>query len=142
MKKAIFSSLVIFSAQYVNAETESENFKYLVMDTTDAVSSSFDRDIKTFQYGEHLASCLSLAKTEDFEAAEDACSSAVSLSKRLEWPDQRLAKAYAYNNRGVVRSLASKNTDALDDFKRAVNFKEMDAIRANLEKMTSKINNT
>lgn len=142
MKKAIFLTMTLLATQGAIAESGTESFKYLVIDNDEQLAGTVTSDSKTLKYEEYLESCLSFAKDEEYEAAEEACSSAISLSRNLKWPNKSLAKAYAYNNRGVVRQLASKNVGALDDFKRAVKISEMEVIRYNLEKITDRINNT
>lgn len=142
MKKFIFLTLALLTGQNAVAEQDSDLFKYLVLDDNGPSSSVFKADKKVLEYENYLATCLSLAKAEEYEAAEEACSSAIALSKNIVWARRGAAKAYAYNNRGVVRQLASKNVGALDDFKQAMRNMKMDAIRSNLENMADRINNT
>ena len=91
-------------------------------------------------YSRNLNLCVGYTKLSQFEDAEKACTKAVySASHSSNEPDAEL-RAYAYNNRGVMKLMANDNLGALEDFKRAAKAAKNQIYKHNLARLETALN--
>lgn len=80
--------------------------------------------------------CVAQLKQDEFTSAEASCSAAIALSQRELGNSQhaKLLKAYAYNNRAIVRHYLQDTLGALQDFTSAYLLNNNQTIYNNLSR--------
>ncbi|WP_144212351.1 hypothetical protein [Shewanella donghaensis] len=94
------------------------------------------------QYTRNLNLCVGYTKLSKFDIAEEACTEAVEMADRADKLPSMQMRAYAYNNRGVMKLLAKDNVGALADFKKAAKATHEPIYKHNLSRLVAELNNT
>ncbi|GIU52556.1 MULTISPECIES: hypothetical protein [Shewanella] len=93
-------------------------------------------------YTRNLNLCVGYTKMSKFEIAETVCSEAVKMAVNADKLPSMQMRAYAYNNRGVMKVLANDNVGALEDFKKAAKATHEPIYKQNLIRLETALNNT
>ncbi|MCC4833002.1 hypothetical protein Q4601_02975 [Shewanella sp. 1_MG-2023] len=92
-------------------------------------------------YTRNLNLCVGYTKMSKYEIAEEACTEAVKMAVNADKLPSMQMRAYAYNNRGVMKVLANDNTGALEDFKKAAKATHEPIYKQNLLRLEAELNN-
>ncbi|GGQ15020.1 hypothetical protein [Shewanella litoralis] len=91
-------------------------------------------------YSRNVNLCAGYVQMSDMEKAEKACSAAVKSARSLVAIPSMSVRAYAYNNRGVMKLLNNDNLGALADFKRAAKVDSSGIYKHNVERLEAALN--
>ncbi|GGB62627.1 hypothetical protein K8B83_04305 [Shewanella inventionis] len=91
-------------------------------------------------YSRNVNLCAGYIQMSDMEKAEKACSAAVKSARTQVAIPSMSVRAYAYNNRGVMKLLNNDNLGALEDFKRAAKADSSSIYKHNLERLEAALN--
>lgn len=91
-------------------------------------------------YSRNVNLCAGYVQMSDMEKAEKACSAAVKSARSLVAIPSMSVRAYAYNNRGVMKLMNNDNLGALADFKRAAKVDSSSIYKHNLERLEATLN--
>ncbi|QYK01813.1 hypothetical protein [Shewanella psychrotolerans] len=91
-------------------------------------------------YTRNLNLCVGYTKLAQFDEAEKACSAAVASSLSASLAPSADIRAYAFNNRGVMKLMANDNLGALEDFKRAAKATDNVIYKYNLTRLETALN--
>ncbi|GGP88797.1 hypothetical protein [Shewanella ulleungensis] len=91
-------------------------------------------------YSRNVNLCAGYVQMSDMEKAEKACSAAVKSARSLVAIPSMSVRAYAYNNRGVMKLMNNDNLGALADFKRAAKVDNSSIYKHNLERLEAALN--
>ncbi|MGI2170308.1 hypothetical protein ACROAE_08940 [Shewanella sp. MF05960] len=91
-------------------------------------------------YSRNVNLCAGYVQMADMEKAEKACSAAVKSARSLVAIPSMSVRAYAYNNRGVMKLMNNDNLGALADFKRAAKVDSSSIYKHNLERLEATLN--
>jgi len=95
------------------------------------------------RFARQMNLCVLYSKQQRWSEANTACHQAVTAgrdSKLQGSASPRELRSYAYNNRGVAKSLTGDHLGALADFQRADVLADHAVISHNLAKLTARIN--
>ncbi|MCE9679807.1 hypothetical protein LZP69_11605 [Shewanella sp. AS1] len=92
------------------------------------------------KYSRNLNLCVGYTKLAQFDKAEKACTAAVSSALHADTSDRHDIRAYAFNNRGVMKLMQNDNLGALEDFKRAVDATDDKIYKHNLARLENALN--
>ncbi len=135
------------------ADFEKSQYKMVVIEDTPGVEALQSGDVaqgvamtqsaeanQLDTYTRNLNLCVGFTKLAEFDKAEKACSTAVSSAQHHTLSARNDIRAYAYNNRGVMKLMQNDNLGALADFKRAVEAKNDGIYQHNLTRLETALN--
>ena len=111
----------------------------------DKVALEPQADLPAGLFARQMNLCVLYSKQQRWQQATTACHQAVTAGRNTElkvFSSQRELRSYAYNNRGVAKSLTGDQVGALADFQRADALTDNDLIRHNLQKLTAELNSS
>ncbi|MCT8987979.1 hypothetical protein [Shewanella phaeophyticola] len=91
-------------------------------------------------YSRNVNLCAGYVQMSDMEKAQKACSAAVKSARSLVAVPSMSVRAYAYNNRGVMKLMNHDNLGALADFKRAAKVDNSSIYKHNLKRLEAALN--
>lgn len=143
--------LTISSAAF--ADLEKSQYKMVVIKDTPGVEALQSGDVakgvnltqaaeanELDSYTRNLNLCVGYTKLAKFEEAEKACSAAVNNALSSSLTPNADIRAYAFNNRGVMKLMANDNLGALEDFKRAAKVANNGIYKHNLIRLETALN--
>ncbi|MCG9695502.1 hypothetical protein [Shewanella sp. Isolate11] len=135
------------------ADFEKSQYKMVVIEDTPGVEALQSGDVahgvqmtqsaeadELDTYTRNLNLCVGYTKLAQFNEAEKACSAAVDGALHTSLAASKEIRAYAFNNRGVMKLMKNDNLGALADFKRAVEAKENSIYKHNLTRLETALN--
>ena len=159
MKTSKFASIIVTGllltcASNVFAAAESTRYKMVLIENmpgVDAIQSgdpmegiSLTESAKRSAidtYTRNLNLCVGYTKMSKFEIAEKACSEAVKMAVNADTLPSMKMRAYAYNNRGVMKILSNDSQGALEDFKKAAKATHEPIYKQNLLRLETELSN-
>ncbi|MCL1068447.1 hypothetical protein L2735_16870 [Shewanella olleyana] len=153
---AIAASLLLAcSANVSAAAVETTSYKMVLIENMPGVDAIQSGDINEGialtksarrsaidTYTRHLNLCVGYTKMSKFDIAEEACTEAVKMAVNADKLPSMQMRAYAYNNRGVMKVLANDNVGALEDFRQAAKAIQEPIYKQNLLRLETELNNT
>ncbi|ARD20806.1 MULTISPECIES: hypothetical protein [Shewanella] len=150
----IAASLLLASSPMVMADAaENSRYKMVLIEDTPGVDAIQSGDLiegieltKSAKhsaidtYTRNLNLCVGYTKLSQFDIAEKACSDAVRMAVNEETLPSMRMRAYAFNNRGVMKVLANDNIGALEDFRQAAKATKDPIYKQNLTRLEAALN--
>ncbi|MCL1142118.1 hypothetical protein [Shewanella gaetbuli] len=156
LSKLIATSLLALTATSASADViETSPYKMVVIENTPGVDALQSGNVsegvaitraaskhEIDSYTRNLNLCVGYTRLSKLDEAKKACTDAVKTARyAIAAPDVDL-KAYAYNNRAVMKLLANDNLGALEDFRKAAKVSDEAIYSDNLSRLESAINAT
>jgi hypothetical protein len=92
-------------------------------------------------YSRNVNLCAGYVQLADMKKAQKACSAAVKSARTQVAIPSMTVRAYAYNNRGVMKLLNNDNLGALADFKYAAKVDHSEIYQHNVKRLEAALNN-
>ncbi|MDO6618736.1 MULTISPECIES: hypothetical protein [unclassified Shewanella] len=157
MKKSTLSiitaaGLLLSSSAVMANAIETSKYKMVLIEDTPGVDAIQSGDISEGialteaatatvidKYTRSLSLCVGYTKLSKFDIAETACTEAVEMANKAAKLPSMQMRAYAYNNRGVMKLMANDNLGALADFKKAAKANHEPIYQHNLSRLEAEL---
>ncbi|QDE32814.1 MULTISPECIES: hypothetical protein [Shewanella] len=163
MKKSIVNGLICATlvltastsvmADEQTSKTTSNAYKMVLIEDVPGVDALQFGDVKegltatlsaskfaVDEYSRNVNLCAGYIKLADMEKAEKACSAAVKSARTQPAIPSMTVRAYAYNNRGVMKLMSHDSLGALADFKHAAEVDNNGIYQHNVERLEAALN--
>ncbi|WP_445775642.1 hypothetical protein [Shewanella sp.] len=158
VKGLISATLLLTASNHVMADTQGHNisstaYKMVLVEDVpgmtalqaghieEGLSATLSASKYTVDdYSRYVNLCAGYVQMSDMEKAEKACSAAVKSARSLVAVPSMSVRAYAYNNRGIMKLMNNDNLGALADFKRAAKVDSSGIYKHNLERLETALN--